>query len=112
MLGGKGFVSNAPYPKKDEGKIDKKALAQEEMLRNLIEDVKKIVEVTGKTQKNTPLPCTRVEANRIPVYSLRQNHKRSNERAIPKALLQGSRQTHAKEEGRASRRYTNTRRGV
>ncbi|MFH1787971.1 MAG: leucine--tRNA ligase, partial [Candidatus Altiarchaeota archaeon] len=49
ILGGGGFAANADYPMADESKVNVKVEAQEEMLRNLREDVQKIVEVTGKT---------------------------------------------------------------
>ena len=48
LLGGEGFASNADYPLPDEGEVDRKVEAQEDILRNLREDVQKIIDVTGK----------------------------------------------------------------
>jgi leucyl-tRNA synthetase len=48
---GKGFVLDAEYPQPDETKLDKRAEAGETLLGNLIGDVEKIVEMTGKKPK-------------------------------------------------------------
>ncbi len=47
-IGGKGFVSNATYPEADESKIDKTAEAGERVIENLLMDIDKIVQMTGK----------------------------------------------------------------
>jgi leucyl-tRNA synthetase len=54
-LGKKDFISNAQYPKADETKVDREVEAQEEMIRNLIEDIQNILKATGKTPKRIHL---------------------------------------------------------
>jgi leucyl-tRNA synthetase len=46
LLGEKGFISLAKWPKYDEKKIDKKADALEGMLHNTISDIKSVQELT------------------------------------------------------------------
>ena len=45
-LGNKEFVSNATYPEPDESKINPIIETQEEMIKNLIDDISSIIEVT------------------------------------------------------------------
>lgn len=47
-LGKSGFIADADYPLCDESKIDQFSEAGENMIKNLIADVEKIVEMTGK----------------------------------------------------------------
>jgi len=49
MLGGKGFVSTASWPKPDESKIDIEAEEKETLIMNVLEDTLNIVKATGIT---------------------------------------------------------------
>jgi len=56
-LGEKGFVLNAKYPESDLSKIDEKAEISEKLIESLLEDIGKIIEMTGK------------KPNKISIYS-------------------------------------------
>jgi len=49
MLGGKGFVSTASWPKPDKSKIDIEAEEKETLIMNVLEDTLNIVKATGIT---------------------------------------------------------------
>jgi leucyl-tRNA synthetase len=49
MLGGKGFVSTAGWPKPDKSKIDIEAEEKETLIMNVLEDTLNIVKATGIT---------------------------------------------------------------
>jgi leucyl-tRNA synthetase len=51
MMGGKGFVLDAEYPRLDGSKIDEKAELGENALANLVDDINNILSVTGKEPK-------------------------------------------------------------
>jgi leucyl-tRNA synthetase len=48
---GKGFVLDAEYPQPDGKKIDKKAENSERIAENLLADIEKIIDMTGKKPK-------------------------------------------------------------
>jgi leucyl-tRNA synthetase len=48
---GDGFVLDAQYPSPDESKIDAKAEVAETVIENLLADIEKIVDMTGKKPK-------------------------------------------------------------
>jgi len=50
-LGGNGFISKAKWPVRDESRLDFKALAGEELVKSLCEDVQSILQATKITPK-------------------------------------------------------------
>ncbi|MBM4250240.1 MAG: leucine--tRNA ligase [Euryarchaeota archaeon] len=57
MLGGKGFVSDAPFPAPDEGRLDPLAEFREEYLSNLLGDIAEIIKVTKIGPRRMVLYC-------------------------------------------------------